>query len=149
MGAPEEQASFTIPPVSELLLAALVLCLVLIVIMPLPAPVIDFSISVNVTLGVVLLMMSLYVKKPLDMAAFPSIILVATMFRLALGIATTRSILAKGTAGEMVEAFGSFVTGGNLIVGAVCLITRQPKPVFRALPGAIDVEQTEDHPVGC
>lgn len=121
MGAPD-QASFAIPPISEVLLAILVLCLVLIIIMPLPAPIIDFSISVNVSLGVILLMMSLYVQKPLDMAAFPSLILVSTMFRLALGIATTRSILANGTAGEMVAAFGHFVTGGNLIVGAVIFI---------------------------
>lgn len=122
MGAPDQQQVFAIPPISELLLAVLVLCLVLIVIMPLPDFIIDFSVSMNVTLGVVLLMMSLYVQKPLDMAAFPSIILVGTMFRLALGIATTRSILATGHAGEMVEAFGNFVSGGNLVVGIVIFV---------------------------
>lgn len=122
MGAPDQKPVFAIPPISELLLAVLVLCLVLIVIMPLPAFIIDFSVSMNVTLGVVLLMMSLYVEKPLDMAAFPSIILVGTMFRLALGIATTRSILATGKAGEMVEAFGNFVSGGNLVVGVVIFV---------------------------
>ncbi len=122
MGAPNEQQAFAIPPISELLLAILVLCLVLIVIMPLPDFLIDICISMNVALGVILLMMSLYVQKPLDMASFPSIIVVSTMFRLALGIATTRSILAKGNAGAMVEAFGNFVTGGNLIVGAVIFI---------------------------
>lgn len=123
MAAPDgKQQAFAIPPISELILAVLVLCLILIVIMPLPDFLIDICISMNVTLGVVLLMMSLYVKKPLEMASFPSIIVVGTLFRLALGIATTRSILATGSAGAMVQAFGEFVSGGNLIVGAVIFI---------------------------
>jgi flagellar biosynthesis protein FlhA len=67
-------------------------------------------------------MMSLYVRKPLDIAGLPSIILVSTLFRLALGIASTRSILSTGYAGEMIEAFGNFVTGGNLVVGLVIFI---------------------------
>ncbi len=123
MAQPQGQGQvFAIPPISELLLGALVLCLVLIVIMPLPDMILDFAISMNVSIGVVLLMMSLYVQKPLDMAAFPSIILVGTMLRLALGIATTRNILSTGSAGHVVEAFGNFVTGGNLIVGAIIFI---------------------------
>lgn len=123
MAQPQGQGQvFSIPPISELLLGALVLCLVLIVIMPLPDVILDFAISMNVSIGVILLMMSLYVQKPLDMAAFPSIILVGTMLRLALGIATTRNILSEGHAGHVVEAFGNFVTGGNLIVGAIIFI---------------------------
>ncbi|MDH4379639.1 MAG: flagellar biosynthesis protein FlhA [Vampirovibrionales bacterium] len=121
MANPQQQV-FAIPPVSELLLAAGMLFLILIIIMPLPDILIDMCISMNVTLGIVLLMMSLYVKKPLDMAAFPSIILVGTLFRLALGIATTRSVLAHGHAGEVVLAFGHFVTGGNLVVGVVIFV---------------------------
>ncbi len=124
--APQQQQgggqAFSMPPLTEVLLAFLVLGLVLIIIMPLPAWMIDGIISMNVSLGIILLMMSLYVEKALDMAAFPSIIVVGTMMRLALGIATTRSILANGMAGDMVEAFGNFVTGGNLIVGAVVFI---------------------------
>jgi len=117
-----QQQVFAIPPISELLLGILVLTLVLIVIMPLPDFVIDAAISMNVAVGVILLMMSLYVQKTLEMASFPSLIVVATMFRLALGIATTRSILAHGHAGGVVQAFGMFVTGGNLVVGAVIFI---------------------------
>jgi flagellar biosynthesis protein FlhA len=121
MAAPAK-ASFNIPPVSELLLSGGVLVLVLIILVPLPDWLIDASISFNITLGVVLLMMSLYVRKPLDIAAYPSLILMATLFRLALGIASTRAILANGHAGEMIESFGHFVTGGNLVVGLIIFV---------------------------
>jgi flagellar biosynthesis protein FlhA len=114
--------SFAIPPISEIFLGAMVLSLVLIIIMPLPDILIDLAISFNVSIGVILLMMSLYVEKPLDIAAFPSIILVGTMLRLSLGIASTRSILAHGHAGEVILAFGRFVTGGNLVVGMVIFV---------------------------
>ncbi|MEB3206363.1 MAG: flagellar biosynthesis protein FlhA [Vampirovibrionales bacterium] len=122
MSTQVQNSVFSIPPISELLLGVLVLALILIIIMPLPDFILDVAISGNVALGIVLLMMSLYVQRPLEMGAFPSIILVGTLFRLALGIATTRNILAHGHAGEVVEAFGQFVTGGNLIVGAVIFI---------------------------
>ena len=117
-----QNAGFVMPPISEMLLGSGVIGLVLLIIMPLHPMLIDFIITMNVSLGVVLLMMSLYVQKPLDMAAFPSIIVVGTMFRLALSIAATRSILAHGDAGQVIHAFGEFVTGGNLIVGAVIFI---------------------------
>ena len=104
---------------SELGLAMFVLTLVLILIIEMPNWVINFSISFNIAIGITLLMISLYVQKPLELAAFPSIILIGTMFRLVLSIASTRLILSKGDAGEVVEAFGTFVTGGNLIVGFV------------------------------
>ena len=109
-------------PISEILLAVFVLSLVLILLIEMPSWMINFSISLNITLGIVLLMISLYVEKPLELAAFPSIILIGTMFRLVLSIASTRLILARGDAGEVVEAFGNFVSGGNLIVGGVIFI---------------------------
>src|SRR5574344_2635730 len=105
--------------ISEILLAGFVLMLILILLIEMPTWVINFSISLNITLGVVLMMISLYVQKPLELASFPSIILIGTMFRLVLSIASTRLILSKGDAGEVVAAFGHFVTGGNLIVGGV------------------------------
>ncbi|MBX2861238.1 MAG: flagellar biosynthesis protein FlhA [Vampirovibrio sp.] len=119
---PNQPPGLALPAPQEAILAALVIGLVLIILMPLPDWMIDIGISMNVSLGVILLMMSLYVKKPLDMAAFPSVIIVGTMFRLALGISTTRSILAHGDAGQVIQAFGIFVTGGNLIVGLVIFI---------------------------
>lgn len=109
-------------PIPEIMLGIVVLALICILVFELPPPVVDFCISLNLSIGVVLLMMSLYVQKPLDMAAFPSIILIATLFRLCLGIASTRLILARGEAGEIIQAFGEFVTGGNLVVGAVIFV---------------------------
>ena len=109
-------------PVTEVALAAFVIILICILLIEVPTWVINFSISFNITLGIVLLMISLYVNKPLELAAFPSILLIGTVFRLVLSIASTRLILAKGDAGEVVEAFGNFVTGGNMVVGGVIFL---------------------------
>src|SRR5574344_2485275 len=108
--------------ISEVGLAFFVLTLILILIIEMPTWVINFSISLNMTIGIVLLMIALYVQRPLELAAFPSIILIGTMFRLVLSIASTRLILATGNAGEVIEAFGHFVTGGNMIVGGVIFL---------------------------
>ena len=108
MAAPQGQANFALPPISEVILGVGLLSLVAIILVPLPDFLIDAFISFNLALGIVLLMMSLYVEKPLDMAAFPSVILIGTLFRLALGIAATRSILAHGHAGHVIETFGKF-----------------------------------------
>lgn len=80
------------------------------------------AIAFNIMLGIVLLMISLYITKPLELSSFPSIILIGTMFRLVMSIASTRSILAKGEAGDVINAFAKFVTGGNLIVGFVIFL---------------------------
>src|SRR5574344_1249649 len=109
-------------PISEILLAFFVLMLITLLICEVPTGIINFSISLNIALGVVLLMIALYIQKPLELASFPSIILLGTMLRLVLEIASTRLILAKGDAGEVIHAFGTFVTGGNLIVGGVIFL---------------------------
>ena len=118
MAQPNAQSN----PISEIFLAIFVIVLILILLIEMPNWVINFSISLNITLGIVLLMISLYVQKPLELASFPSIILIGTMFRLVLSIASTRLILAKGDAGEVVHAFGTFVTGGNMVVGGVIFL---------------------------
>ncbi len=118
MAQPNTQSN----PISEIFLAIFVIVLILILLIEMPNWVINFSISLNITLGIVLLMISLYVQKPLELASFPSIILIGTMFRLVLSIASTRLILAKGDAGEVVHAFGTFVTGGNMVVGGVIFL---------------------------
>jgi len=115
-------SAFALPPISEILLVIGVLLLILIILVPLPEWFIDASVAFNVSLSIVLLMLSLYVKQPLDLAAIPSLILVATLFRLSLGIATTRSILATGSAGAMVQSFGEYVTGGNMVVGIILFL---------------------------
>lgn len=118
MAQPNTQSN----PISEIFLAIFVIVLILILLIEMPNWIINFSISLNITLGIVLLMISLYVQKPLELASFPSIILIGTMFRLVLSIASTRLILAKGDAGEVVHAFGTFVTGGNMVVGGVIFL---------------------------
>ncbi|MCE3236168.1 MAG: hypothetical protein K0Q50_2348 [Vampirovibrio sp.] len=126
MAQPQQGAGggsgFVIPPITEIALGLLILALVLILLLPMPSWLLDVVITMNISIGVILLMMSLYVQKPLDMAAFPSIILVGTMFRLALSIAATRAILSTGHAGGIIETFGKIVTGGDLIVGVVIFI---------------------------
>ena len=109
-------------PISEIGLAFFVIILVVILICELPPFLISMAIAFNITLGIVLLMKSLYITKPLELSSFPSIILIGTMFRLVMSIASTRSILAKGEAGEVINAFAKFVTGGNLIVGFVIFL---------------------------
>ncbi|MBQ9688933.1 FHIPEP family type III secretion protein, partial [bacterium] len=118
MAAPAQQSN----PLTEIAFAIFVLVLVLILLIEMPDWVINFSISLIIALGITLLMISLYIQKPLELASFPSIILIGTMFRLVLSIASTRLILSKGYAGEVVEAFGYFVTGGNMVVGGVIFL---------------------------
>ena len=118
MAAPEGNQN----PISEILMAVFVLFLLIILLVELPNWVINTCICINITLGIVLLMFALYVQKTLELSSFPSIILIGTMFRLVLSIASTRLILAKGEAGEVIHAFGTFVTGGNMIVGGVIFL---------------------------
>lgn len=109
-------------PISEIFMAVFVLFMLVILLCELPPAVVSICICINITLGIVLLMFALYVQKTLELSSFPSIILIGTMFRLVLSIGSTRLILAKGEAGEVVEAFGQFVTGGNMIVGGVIFL---------------------------
>ena len=109
-------------PLSEIFMAVFVLFLIVILLVELPNWIINVCICLNITLGIVLLMFALYVQKTLELSSFPSIILIGTMFRLCLSIASTRLILAKGEAGEVIHAFGTFVTGGNMIVGGVIFL---------------------------
>jgi type III secretion protein V len=91
-------------------------------ILPLPTILVDILIGVNMTLSAVLLMVAMYLPSPLAFSSFPSVLLVTTLFRLGISIATTRLILLDGDAGHIVETFGNFVVGGNLIVGLVVFL---------------------------
>jgi flagellar biosynthesis protein FlhA len=89
---------------------------------PLPAGVLDFFLAINITAAVLILVVSLYIKSPLDISIFPALLLVLTLFRLSLNISSTRLILIEGYAGKVIESFGSFVVGGNYIVGFIIFI---------------------------
>jgi type III secretion protein V len=104
---------------AEVLGAVVVLAIVFIFIVPLPTWLVDILIALNICISCLLIVLALYLPGPLAFSSFPSILLMTTMFRLALSIATTRLILLEQDAGDIVEAFGNFVVGGNLAVGLV------------------------------
>lgn len=107
---------------SDLVLAALVVAVLGMIIIPLPTWLLDILLTVNITVGVLILLVALYVSDALKIASFPTILLITTLFRLSLNISSTRLILANGDAGEVIRAFGSFVVGGNYVVGGIIFI---------------------------
>ena len=107
---------------AEVLGAVVVMAIVFIFIVPLPTWLVDILIALNICISCLLIVLALYLPGPLAFSSFPSILLLTTMFRLALSIATTRLILLEQDAGDIVEAFGNFVVGGNLAVGMVIFL---------------------------
>ncbi len=104
-----------------------VMALVMMLIIPIPPFLLDFLLAISITLSVLILMTALLIKKPLEFSAFPTVLLLATLLRLALNIATTRLILAHGhegpqAAGNIIQVFGGFVMGGNFVIGVVVFI---------------------------
>ncbi|AIY16309.1 flagellar biosynthesis protein FlhA [Pimelobacter simplex] len=109
-------------PVKSLTKLGVPLGIVMIVVMlvvPLPAMVLDLMIALNITGALLVLMVAMFIHKPLEFAAFPSVILVMTLFRLALNVSATRLVLLDGYAGKVIDTFGHFVVGGSLIVGLI------------------------------
>ena len=107
---------------SDLALAGLVVAIVGMMIVPLPTPLLDLLISVNIAAAVVLLLVAIYVSDALKIATFPTLLLLTTLFRLALEVSATRLILLQADGGEVIRAFGNFVVAGNLVVGAVVFL---------------------------
>ena len=105
----------------DLALGVGVMVILVVLILPLPPIVLDLFLAVSITISVLILMTALFIHAPLDFSAFPTVLLIATMLRLSLNLASTRLILAHGhegtaAAGHVIEAFGSFVIGGNYAV---------------------------------
>ncbi|WP_312043827.1 type III secretion system export apparatus subunit SctV [Erwinia sp.] len=107
---------------SEIIGAMFALAIVFMLIIPLPLGLIDALIAVNICLSSLLVVLAMYLPKPLAFSSFPAVLLLTTMFRLALSISTTRQILVQQDAGHIVAAFGTFVVGGNLAVGMVMFL---------------------------
>jgi flagellar biosynthesis protein FlhA len=99
-----------------------VVFIVVMLVVPLPAALLDFLIVVNISGALVILLVAMFVKRPLDFAAFPALLLVATLFRLSLNVSATRLVLLDGYAGKVIDTFGHFVVGGSLIVGMVIFV---------------------------
>ncbi len=106
----------------DLLFATLVVAVISLLIVPLPTPLLDVLLTANIAFAVVLLLTAIYVRTPLQFSTFPSVLLVATLFRLALNVSSTRLILGEAYAGEVIESFGDFVVRGNYVVGAVVFL---------------------------
>ena len=96
--------------------------IVLLLVVPVPSPLLDVLIIINILLALVILLNTMFVRKPLDFSVFPSLLLVATLFRLGLNVASTRLVLGDGYAGEVIEAFGHVAIGGSIIIGAVVFL---------------------------
>ena len=107
---------------SDIGVALLMVLIIIMMIIPLPTWLIDILLSMNITLGVVTLLVTFYVKRALDLSIFPTLLLISTLFRLSLNVSTTRLILLYGNAGELINAFGNFVVGGNYVVGIIMFL---------------------------
>ena len=104
---------------NDVVLAIGLVVIVAMMILPLPAVILDLLLTVNISLSVIILLVCLYTKEPLDYSSFPTILLVSTLFRLGLNVSSTRLILLNGSAGDVINAFGQFVVGGNYVVGII------------------------------
>ena len=108
----------------EIALALGVVSILSVLILPMPPWLLDISLALSITLSVLILMVGLFIERPLEFSAFPTVLLISTMLRLALNLASTRLILSNGgtgtsAAGHVIQAFGNFVMGGNFVIGAI------------------------------
>jgi flagellar biosynthesis protein FlhA len=101
---------------------ACIVSIVVMMVVPLPSMVLDLLIVLNLSAAVLTLLTAMYVQRPLDFSIFPSLLLIATMFRLALNVSSTRLILLDGFAGKVIASFGDFVIGGSVVVGLVIFL---------------------------
>ncbi|MCJ9734146.1 FHIPEP family type III secretion protein, partial [Bradyrhizobium sp. PRIMUS42] len=123
-GIPSLNEIVTILKRGDIALALGVLTILVVLILPLPALVLDLFLAISITLSILILMTSLFIQTPLEFSAFPTVLLISTMLRLSLNMASTRLILSHGhegtaAAGHVIEAFGSFVMGGNFVIGII------------------------------
>jgi flagellar biosynthesis protein FlhA len=107
---------------SDIALALGLVVILTMMVIPLPPALLDILISLNIAAAVTILLMSMYTREPLEFSVFPSLLLVVTLFRLALNVSSTRLILLNADAGEVIRAFGNFVVGGNYVIGIVVFL---------------------------
>jgi flagellar biosynthesis protein FlhA len=123
-GFPSLNEIGTILKRGDLALAFGILTILVVLILPLPSIVLDLFLAISITLSILILMTSLFIQAPLEFSSFPTILLISTMLRLSLNLASTRLILSRGhegtdAAGHVIEAFGGFVMGGNFVIGII------------------------------
>ena len=104
---------------SDVLVSSGIIMILLIMIIPFPTQLMDLFLAINISLSLVVLLVAFYALKPLQFAVFPGMLLILTLFRLSLNVATTRLILSEGNAGNIIEAFGGFIVQGNFVIGII------------------------------
>jgi flagellar biosynthesis protein FlhA len=107
---------------NDVVLAVVIVLIVAMMLLPIPAVVLDFLLTLNIALAITILLVTLYTQEPLQYSTFPTILLMSTLFRLGLNVSSTRLILLHGEAGQVIHAFGTFVIGGNYVVGILIFI---------------------------
>ncbi|MES9980087.1 MAG: FHIPEP family type III secretion protein, partial [Candidatus Thiodiazotropha sp. 6PLUC5] len=105
-----------------LVLAVGIVAIIALMVLPLPLIVLDSLVAINIVVGLLLVLMGVYITSPLQFSVFPSVLLISTLYRLALSVATTRMILLHGDAGHIIDTFGNMVAGGNIVVGLVVFL---------------------------
>ncbi len=110
------------PKLGDILVAVIIVAIVLIIILPIPSVVLDILLALNISLSVILLLNAIYAKTALELSIFPSLLLITTLYRLSLNITAAKLILTNGEAGEVIAGFGSFIAGGNLVVGIIVFL---------------------------
>lgn len=107
---------------SDIIIAVVIITIVVMMIIPLPAFLLDLLLTLNISLALIIVMVAIYNLDPLHFSVFPSLLLITTLFRLALNVSSTRLILLDGYAGEVIQSFGNFVVGGNPLVGFIVFV---------------------------
>ena len=107
---------------SDLVLVLGVVCILMVLVTPIPPELLDFLLILNLSFALLILLLTFYVDKPLKFSTFPSLLLIATLFRLSLNIAATRLILSDADAGRVIEAIGTHVVGGNFVIGMIVFL---------------------------
>ncbi len=119
--------TFSLANAGEIILGSSVVAILVVMILPMPTPFLDLLLTFNITFGIIVLLTCMFTLKPLDFSVFPSLLLILTLFRLSLNVASTRLILLRGgegpaAAGQVIKAFGNFVVGGNYVVGLIVFV---------------------------
>jgi flagellar biosynthesis protein FlhA len=104
------------------LVAIGIIGIILMIVIPLPSQLLDILLTLNISLSIVIFLITMYIKEPLEFSVFPTMLLITTLFRISLNFSSTRLILGKGEAGEVIYAFGNFVTGDNIVVGIIMFL---------------------------
>ena len=107
---------------SDIALAVGVVGIICVLVIPIPTVLLDFALAFNITFSLIVLLTTLYITRPLDLSVFPGMLLIVTLMRLSLNVASTRLILGQAYAGEVINSFGNFVVQGNYVVGFIVFI---------------------------